>query len=71
MLRRARGFVTVAGLTRGSPDMVVGSTLRIELIGAPFQGDGYYVTRICHTFDHEQGLRTRFEAERATVNEVA
>jgi len=71
MLRRARGFVTVAGVTRGSPDMVVGSTLRIELIGAPFQGDGYYVTRICHTFDHEQGLRTRFEAERATVNEVA
>jgi phage protein D len=71
MLRRARAFVTLAGLTRGSPDMVVGSLLRIELIGAPFAGDGYYVTRICHTFDHVQGLRTRFEAERATVNEVA
>jgi phage protein D len=71
MLRRARGFVTVAGVTRGSPDMVVGSILRLELIGAPFDGDGYYVTRICHTFDHVQGLRTRFEAERATVNEVA
>jgi len=51
--------------------MVVGSLLRIELIGAPFEGDGYYVTRVCHTFDHVQGLRTRFEAERSTVNEVA
>jgi phage protein D len=71
LLRRARGFVTVTGLTRGSPDMVVGSILRLELIGAPFRGDGYYVTRVCHTFDNVQGLRTRFEAERATVNEVA
>jgi len=71
MLRRARGFVTLSGVTHGSPDMVVGSILRIELIGAPFQGDGYYVTRICHTFDQVQGLRTRFEAERATVNAVA
>lgn len=71
MLRRARAFVTLAGMTRGSPEMVVGSVVRVELIGAPFEGDGYYVTRVCHTFDHQQGLRTRFEAERATVNEVA
>lgn len=71
MLRRARGFVSFAGVTRGSPDMEVGSRVRIESIGAPFEGDGYYVTRIRHTFDHEQGLRTRFEAERATLNEVA
>ncbi len=71
MLRRSRGFVTVAAVSRGVPDMVVGSLLRLELIGAPFEGDGYYVTRVCHTFDHVQGLRTRFEAERATVNEVA
>ena len=45
--------------------------LRLELIGAPFEGDGYYVTQVCHTFDHVQGLRTRFEAERPTLNEVA
>ncbi len=64
MLRRARGFVTVSGLTRGSPDMVVGSILTLQLVGAPFEGDGYYVTKVCHTFDHVQGLRTRFEAER-------
>ena len=71
MLRRARAFVTAAGVTTGSPDMVVGSVLRLQLIGAPFDGDGYYVTRVCHTYDHVQGLRTRFEAERATLNEVA
>lgn len=71
MLRRARGFVTLAGVARGSPDMVVGSILRIEQIGAPFAGDGYYVTHVCHTFDLVQGLRTRFEAERSVVNEVA
>jgi len=38
-------------------------------LGPPFEGAGYYVTRVRHTFDHEYGLRTRFEAERATVNE--
>ena len=71
MLRRARAFVVVAGVTTGSPDMAVGSLLRLELVGDAFDGDGYYVTRVCHTYDHVQGLRTRFEAERATVNEVA
>jgi phage protein D len=71
MLRRSRRFVTVTGTTRGSPDMVVGSVLSLEGIGPPFEGHGYYVTRVRHTFDHEHGLRTRFEAERSTVNEVA
>ncbi|MGH3823172.1 MAG: phage late control D family protein [Pseudonocardiaceae bacterium] len=71
MLRRGRRFVTVVGMTRGSPDMVVGSRLRLELVGAPFDGEGYYVTRVSHTFDNVQGFRTRFEAERASINEVA
>lgn len=68
MLRRARRFVTVTGQTRGSPDLQVGSILRLEQVGAPFEGDGYYVTRVTHTYDVEHGLRTAFEAERATVN---
>ena len=68
MLRRARRFVTVSGQTRGSPDLQVGSILRLELVGAPFEGDGYYVTRVTHTYDMEHGLRTAFEAERPTVN---
>jgi len=70
MLRRARSFVTVDATTRGSPDMVVGSIVELHDVGSPFEGDGYYVTRFCHTFDHARGLRTRFEAERGTVNAV-
>jgi phage protein D len=71
MLRRSRRFVTVAGVTRGSPDMVVGSRLTLSLVGDPFEGDGYYATRVRHTFDLAAGLRTHFEADRATLNEVA
>jgi uncharacterized protein len=67
MLRRARAFVTVQGVTRGSPDMTVGSVLRLERVGDPFEGGGYYVTRLCHTYDLSEGHRTRFEAERPTV----
>jgi phage protein D len=70
MLRRARAFVSVTGTTRGSPDMIVGSTLDLQLVGAPFEGAGYYVTRVRHIFDLDHGLRTRFEAERPTLNEA-
>jgi len=70
MLRRCRGFVIAVGTTDGSPDMVVGSTLHLDRVGAPFNGDGYYVTRVSHTYDLSSGHRTHFEAERATVNEA-
>jgi uncharacterized protein len=68
MLRRARHFVTATGVTRGTPDLDVGSQLRLELVGAPFEGGGYYVTRVTHTYDNVRGLRTSFAAERPTVN---
>ena len=71
MKRRARGFVTVAGETRGSPDLIVGSKVRLERVGAPFEGSGYYVTRVFHSYDLGDGHRTRFEAERATIGEGA
>lgn len=71
MLRRARSFVTVCGTTRGSPDLIVGSILELSDVGRPFDGDGYYVTRFCHHYDHTSGLRTRFEAERAVINEAS
>ena len=48
-----------------------GQQAPMQSVGAPFEGDGYYVTRVRHTFDQVHGLRTCFEAERATVNEVA
>ena len=71
MLRRGRRFVSVCGTTKGSADMVVGSRLTLQQVGTPFDGEGYYVTRLRHTFDLVHGFRTRFDAERATINEVA
>lgn len=71
MLRRCRGFVTATGSTRGTPDLMVGSRLTLEGVGSPFHGAGYYVVRVCHTYDHEQGHRTHFEAQRATINGAA
>lgn len=71
MLRRARGFVTVSAITRGTPDLTVGSRLSLERMGRPFDGDGYYATSVCHTYDALSGHRTRFTAERATVQEGA
>ena len=53
MLRRGRRFVTVDRAPPAArPDLVVGSRLTLELVGAPFEGDGYYVTQVRHTFDH-------------------
>jgi uncharacterized protein len=69
MLRRARSFVTVRGVTSGTPDMVVGSRLTLERMGRPFEGSGYYATYVCHTYDSINGHRTRFIAERATIQE--
>lgn len=69
MLRRGRAFVTASAITDGSSDLVVGTRVSFERVGQPFSGDGYYVTRVCHTYDLHHGYRTRFEAERAVVNE--
>ncbi|MDD9205849.1 contractile injection system protein, VgrG/Pvc8 family [Georgenia sp. 10Sc9-8] len=71
MLRRGRKFVTVSGVTNGTPDLVVGSRLSLRSVGEPFEGEGYYVTSIRHRFDLVRGLRTEFTAERPTLNEVA
>jgi phage protein D len=68
MLRRSRRFVQVRGTTAGTPELVVGSRVTLARCGRPFDGDGYYVTRVHHSFDLGSGLRTRFTAERATVN---
>ena len=54
------------------PDMVVGSKLTLERVGAPFDGDGYYVTRVSpHATTCTHGHRTHFEAERATIERGA
>ncbi|WP_224360833.1 phage late control D family protein [Hyalangium versicolor] len=69
LLRRGRRFVTVTGITSGSPSMEVGSRLTLERVGRPFNGAGYYVTRVRHTYDLTHGHRTHFDAERPTVSE--
>ena len=71
MLRRGRRFVTMSGMLRGNADLVVGGRLNLDDVGAPFEGGGYYVTYVRHTFDRVSAFRTCFQAERATVNEVA
>lgn len=71
MLGRARRFVVARGTTNGTPDLVVGGRLTLAGVGEPFEGDGYVVTDLRHRFDLRRGFRTRFEAERPTVNEVA
>lgn len=67
MLRRSRSFVTVTGITRGTPDLMVGSQLELSQMGAPFNGSDYYVMQVRHTYDLGQGHRTHFKAQRATV----
>ncbi len=70
MLRRGRQFVTATGTALGVPDLTVGSQLDLQDVGAPFEGGGYVVTRMCHSYDIRVGHRTRFEAERAWIGEL-
>ena len=55
MLRRARGFVRVAGITTGTPDLVVGSMLTLQLVG-PLRGRRLLRHPGCHTYDLAHGL---------------
>jgi phage protein D len=71
LLRRARRFVTACGVTIGTPALAVGSLLKLERVGPVFEGDDYYVTRVCHSFDPAQGYRTEFDAERGWIGSAA
>jgi phage protein D len=67
MLRRARRFVTVDGVTAGTPDLVPGAYLDLRRVGRPFEGDGYRVVHAHHSYDLATGYRTAFSAERPVV----
>jgi phage protein D len=67
MRRRGRAFVVADGVTAGTPELTVGTLLRLDRVGTPFSGPGYYTTWVRHSFDPATGSRTRFRAERATV----
>ncbi len=69
MLRRSRAFVTVEGVTRGTPELDVGARLTLRRVGAPFEGSGYRATSVRHTYDLASGYRTAFQAERPTLNQ--
>ncbi|WP_250002269.1 phage late control D family protein [Actinoplanes sp. M2I2] len=68
MLRRARGFVTVDGVTSGTPDLIPGAKLDLRRAGRPFEGAGYRVVHAHHSYDLTIGYRTRFRAERPSVS---
>lgn len=61
--RRARSFVRGIGETDGTPALRVGSVVKIDEVGPLFSGS-YSVCSVRHLYDLENGLRTRFEAER-------
>jgi phage protein D len=61
--RRARRFLTGAGVADGNPAIQVGGTLEARGVGPLFEG-AYYVTQVRHTFDLVNGYRTTFEVER-------
>lgn len=71
MLRRARQFVQVSGVTSGHPDLTVGSQITLERMGSVFDGDGYYTTHVQHTYDLQSGHRTQFKAEKAAVGDFS
>ena len=61
--RRARRFVTGAGVADGNAAIQVGASLDVRGVGPLFQG-AYYVTLVRHTYDLVNGYRTTFEVER-------
>jgi phage protein D len=63
---RARGFVRGIGVVDGSTQVRVGATVELSGLGPLFDGP-YYVTLARHTFTHECGYRTTFEAERPAI----
>jgi phage protein D len=48
MSRRARAFVTIDGVTAGTPDLIPGAHLDLRRMGCPFEGDGYRVVHAHH-----------------------
>jgi hypothetical protein len=68
MRRRARRFLRGSGVTRGIPDLRVGSRLDLVDLG-PWFGGVYLVTAVTHRFDQVEGYRTEFLAERPNLGD--
>jgi phage protein D len=64
--RRARRFLTGAGVADGNPAIQVGGSVDLRGVGPLFEGK-YYVTQVRHTYDLASGYRTTFQVERPGV----
>lgn len=65
--RRAQAFVRARGITNGTAEMDVGSRLTLQRVGKLFEGDGYVVAEVVHSYDMQHGFRTTFVAERGCI----
>jgi phage protein D len=64
--RRARRFLTGAGVADGNPAIQVGATLELRGVGPLFEGK-YTVTLARHTYELLNGYRTTFEVQRPGI----
>lgn len=64
--RRARRFLSGAGVADGNPAIQVGSAVELRGLGPLFDGK-YYVTLTRHTYDLTNGFRTTFAVERPGI----
>ncbi len=64
--RRARRFLTGAGVADGNPAIQVGAALDLRGVGPLFEGK-YTVTLARHTYDMVNGYRTTFEVGRPDI----
>jgi uncharacterized protein len=67
--QRARGFVRAEGTATGHPSIRVGTHLQLSGVSRRFENT-YYVTSTHHRYDLQEGYKTDFKAECASLGEV-
>jgi phage protein D len=63
---RASDFVVGRGVARNAPGLRAGRLIQLAGLGPLFSG-AYQITRVCHRFDAEHGLRTEFDVRRDRI----
>jgi phage protein D len=66
--QQARRFVEARGTAEGDARLRVGAQVEMGGVGGLFEGSGYTVTEVRHTFNLDDGYRTHFTAQRPYVN---
>ncbi|MEF8795515.1 MAG: contractile injection system protein, VgrG/Pvc8 family [Salinivenus sp.] len=62
--QRARRFVEARGVAKGDGRLRVGARVKLTGVGGVFEGGRYALTEVHHTFNPDDGYRTRFTAQR-------